>query len=180
MRVWYTVPITTINRTVAIAHSVNFLDLIHMKIKSPNTENRTVPIRKANIDLRSREYLTPNEIDLLLKTARGNRSGHRDATMILIAYRHGLRSSELCALRWDQFDMKQGTLHVNRLKNGLESVHPLTGTELRALRKLEREEPTNRFLFVSERGSPMSAEGFRKMVRRVSGSSAPTSYLEMM
>lgn len=138
-----------------------------MKTTSPNTENRTVPIRKANKDLRSREYLTPNEIALLLKTARGNRSGHRDATMILIAYRHGLRSSELCGLRWEQFDTKQGMLHVNRLKNGLESVHPLTATELRALRKLEREEPKNRFLFISERGSPMTAEAFRKMVRRV-------------
>ena len=133
---------------------------------APNTENRTVPIRKPNKELRSREYLTPNEIELLMKTARGNRRGHRDATMILLAYRHGLRVSELCGLRWDQLDMKQGTLHVNRLKNGIPSVHPLGGTELRALRKLEREEPENRFLFISERGAPMTAEGFRKMVRR--------------
>lgn len=55
---------------------------------------------------------------------------------------------------------------MNRLKNGLESVHPLSGAELRALRQLEREEPTNRFLFISERGAPMTTEGFRKMVRR--------------
>ena len=70
--------------------------------------------------------------------------------------------------------MKQGTLHVNRLKNGIPSVHPLGGSELRALRKLEREEPQNRFLFVSERGAPMTAEGFRKMVRRAGeGASFP-------
>lgn len=86
--------------------------------------------------------------------------------MILIAFRHGLRASEVCGLRWDQFDLKQGTLHVNRLKNGLPSVHPLGGQELRALRKLERAEPVGRYLFFSERRAPMTAEGLRKMIRR--------------
>ena len=137
-----------------------------MNQKAPGTENRTVPIRKANKDLRSREYLTPNEMRRLMDAARKNRRGQRDATMILLAYRHGLRASETCALRWDQFDMRQGTLHVNRLKNGIPSVHPLGESELRALRKLKREEPESRFLFLSERGAPMTAEGFRKMVRR--------------
>lgn len=135
--------------------------------KRPNTENRTVPIRKANRELRSREYLTPSEIGKLIDAARKNRRGHRDATMILVAFRHRLRASEVCELKWEQFDMKQGTVHVNRLKNGIPSVHPIGGTELRALRKLEREEPAGRFLFLSERGAQMTAEGFRKMVRRV-------------
>lgn len=137
-----------------------------MPTKPPNTKNRTVAIRKANKELRSREYLTPDEINRLMKAARTNRQGHRDATMILLAYRHGLRASEVCALRWDQFDLEQGTVHVNRLKNGLESVHPLTGGELRALRKLKREEPLSRFLFLSERKAPMTADGFLKLVRR--------------
>ena len=135
--------------------------------KAPNTVNRTVPLRKPNRDLRSREYLTPDEIDRLMKAARGNRHGHRDATMILIAYRHGLRAAEVCGLRWDQFDLKRGTLHVNRIKNGLESVHPLGGEELRALRKLQREQPESRFLFLSERGAPLTAVAFLKMVGRV-------------
>ena len=86
--------------------------------------------------------------------------------MILLAFRHGLRASELCSLKWDQFDMKQGTIHVNRLKNGIASVHPLGGVELRALRKLQREEPESRFLFLSERGAPMTTGGFRKLVQR--------------
>jgi len=73
--------------------------------------------------------------------ARG-RYGHRDATLILLAYRHGLRVSELVALRWDQVDLKEGRLQVNRIKRGTASVHPLRGPELRALRKLEREGPT--------------------------------------
>jgi type 1 fimbriae regulatory protein FimB/type 1 fimbriae regulatory protein FimE len=110
-----------------------------------------------------------------MDAARKNRRGHRDATMILLAYRHGLRASELCGLQWQQLDLGQGTVHVNRLKNGISSVHPLGGTELRALRKLQREEPESRFLFLSERGAPMTAEGFRKLVSRA-GEAAKLSF----
>jgi integrase len=101
-----------------------------------------------------------------MASARKNRNGHRDATMILVTYRHGLRASEACRLHWDQFDLKRGTLHVNRIKNGIESVHPIGGEELRALRKLHREDPESRYVFVSERGAPLSTEGFLKMVKR--------------
>jgi integrase len=85
------------------------------------------------------------------------RHGHRDATMILVTYRHGLRATEVCQLRWDQYDLKRGSLHVNRIKNGIESVHPVGGEELRALRKRLREAPDSRYVFVSERGPPLSA-----------------------
>ena len=112
-----------------------------MKKQARNTENRTVPIRKPNKELRSREYLSGDEVKRLVKVARDNRHGHRDATMILVTYRHALRATEVCALKWDQFDLKKATLHVNRIKNGLESVHPLGGEELRALRRLLREQP---------------------------------------
>ncbi len=101
------------------------------------------PLRRPkNADVRTREYLTPEEVDDLIAAAKSaGRHGHRDAAMILIAFRHGLRVSELVALRWDQVDLKRSTLHVNRLKNGVDSVHPLRGPELRALRKLKREYP---------------------------------------
>lgn len=95
-----------------------------------------------------------------------SRYGHRDATMIMLAYRHGLRVSELVSLRWDQIDLKQGLVHVSRLKQGTASVHPLRGPELRALRRLERELPNSPYVFVSERGGPVSAVGFRKMLSR--------------
>lgn len=131
-----------------------------------NTENRTVAIRKPNRDLRTREYLTPGEVRKLIAAARKNRYGHRDATMILVTYRHGLRATEVCQLRWDQYDLKRGSLHVNRIKNGIESVHPVGGNELRALRKLLRELPDSRYVFVSERGAPLSHEGLLKMVKR--------------
>src|SRR5262249_292790 len=98
------------------------------------------PRRVANRDRRSREHLTPAEVDALIAAAgRLGRHGHRDATLILLAYRHGFRVSELVALQWDQMDLRQGLLHVARLKNGVPSTHPLRGPELRALRRLQRD-----------------------------------------
>jgi site-specific recombinase XerD len=136
--------------------------------RRPITVNGTVPPRLAPYSKRrQREYLTVKEVDLLMDTARQRgRYGHRDATMILIAYRHGLRVSELCALRWDQIDFQRGLLHVRRLKNGTPSVHPMGGTEIRALRRLLREQPESRYVFATERRAPMSPAGFRKSLAR--------------
>src|SRR5206468_12855905 len=134
---------------------------------SPSTEKRTVvtPLRRKNAELRTREYLTDAEIAKLMDAARGNRYGHRDAGMILVAYRHGLRVSELVDLRWDQIDFEQATLHVRRVKSGTPSTHPIAGDELRALRRLQRvQEPRSPFVFTSERGSPFSTAGFARMV----------------
>jgi len=137
------------------------------RIKAPTTEKRTVPGRLPNTDYRTREYLTEREVERLMKAAADNRHGHRDATMILLAFRHGLRASELCSLRWEQVDLTHGRLHVHRLKNGMPSVHPLTGTELRALRRLQREQEPGRYVFMSERGAPMTAVAFRRMLTRL-------------
>jgi integrase len=71
---------------------------------------------------------------------KSSRYGHRDATMILIGYRHGLRASELCDLQWSQVELATGRLHVRRAKNGSPSVHPMQGAEIRALRRLQREQ----------------------------------------
>ena len=95
------------------------------------------------VDRRSREYLTEREVERLIEAAKQNRSGHRDATAILIAYRHGLRASEIVALRWDDIDLATGRLHVRRAKAGDASVHPISARESRALRKLLREAPTS-------------------------------------
>ena len=102
--------------------------------RDPSTiVNRTVtPRRPRNADLREREYLTPKEVDRLQDAARKySRYGHRDATAILIAYRHGLRASELCGLTWNMIELDSGRIHVRRAKNGVDN--PLTGKEIRAL-----------------------------------------------
>jgi integrase len=123
-------------------------------------------LRRANNQLCSREHLTETEVGMLIQAAKKNRCGHRDATMILVAYRHGLRASEICDLRWEQFDFTSATLHVRRVKNGKPSTHPLRGDELRALRKLERDAETLPFAFVSERGAPFTTDSFNWMVKR--------------
>jgi integrase len=87
-------------------------------------------------------------------------------------YRHGLRVSEAIALRWEQADLKAGLLHVNRLKNGFPSTHPLRGPELRALRQLRRDWPDSPYLFASERGGPMTASNVRKLVTRAGQTAA--------
>ena len=128
-----------------------------LRLVSPTTEIRTVsmPRRKPNAELRTREYLTTGEIEKLIKAASQNRHGHRDATMILTAYRHGLRVSEICDLRWDQVDFLHARMAVRRVKKGTPSTHPIEGDELRALRRLQREQnPPSPFVFTSERGAP--------------------------
>jgi integrase len=111
--------------------------------------------------------LSEAEVERLMKAATGNRHGHRDATMILAACRHGLRVSELVDLRWDQVDFRTATLHVRRAKQGTPSTHPIIGDELRALRRLQREqEPKSHFVFTSERGAPFSTAGFARMIER--------------
>jgi site-specific recombinase XerD len=139
-----------------------------LKIVTPTAVNRTVtPTRRPNSELRTREHLTQDEVERLMKAVGDNRHGHRDATMILIAYRHGLRASELTDLRWDQVDFAKATLHVRRVKSGTPSTHPLHGEEMRALRRLQREqEPSSPFMFMSERGSPFTTAGFARMLER--------------
>jgi integrase len=109
---------------------------------------------------RTREYLTASEVEALMAAARkSSRWGHRDATMILIAYRHGLRASEVCDLRWDQVDFDGAVLHVRRVKNGTPSTHPLQGDELRALRRLHLRAPAH--TPIAGGGPQIQSAGFR-------------------
>jgi integrase len=117
---------------------------------------------------RTRKYLTLGEVERLMAAAReSGRYGHRDATMILLAFRHGLRAFELCDLQWHQVELAAGRLHVRRVKSGTPSVHPLQGDELRALRRLQREQPSSSHVFSTERGGPMTSKGFNTLMRRI-------------
>jgi integrase len=140
-----------------------------LKIVAPTTVNVTVgskiAARQPNATYRTREHLAPTEVAKLIEAAKGNRYGHRDATMVLVAYRHGLRVSELVDLRWE-VDFAAATLHVRRVKSGTPSTHPLRGDELRALRRLQREQSPSLFVFTSERGAPFSPAGFARLVER--------------
>src|SRR5262249_17379104 len=130
----------------------------------PTTVNRTLPRRLPNSAYRVREYLTEKQLDRLIEAARKRgRNVSRDAAAILLADRHGLRAQELCGLRWWEIDLGNGRLHVNRVKGGQESVHPLHGPELRALRPLQQGSP---YVFVTEAGTPVTPAWFLRMIQR--------------
>lgn len=124
--------------------------------------------RPKNSELRNREYLRPDEVEKLIVAAKSvGRNGARDALLLLMAYRHGLRVSELVALRWSDVDFDTAHLHVRRLKQGNPSVQPIQGDELRGLRALKREaKDKSPWIFMSERKSPLSDHAVRKIVTR--------------
>ena len=130
------------NSPVGSKREQNIVKKPHGRPAAPTTVNSSV---------RTREYLTTAEIERLMAAARkSSRYGHRDATMILIGYRHGLRASELCDLQWSQVELTTGRLHVRRAKKGSPSVDPMQGDEIRALRRLRREQGLS-----SQRDGPM-------------------------
>src|SRR5215469_3716847 len=135
----------------------------HLKLVARMGENRAVPTRRPNSDFRKREHLTPNEVAKLIEAAKSNRNSLRDSTMIQVAYRHGLRASEICDLEWSAIDFTRAEMHVNRRKGGKPSTHPIRGDELRELRKLGKE-ATGSFVFMSERGGPFTTDSFNWLV----------------
>ncbi len=144
----------------------------HLHLVEPCNENRQVESkalrRPANADLRTREYLTPTEIEKLIKAAKHGRWGHRDATMILVAYRHGLRAKEISELEWSQVEFgRSACLHVRRAKNGKPSVHPIRGDELRMLTALRRDYPDTAYVFCTERSGPFTADAVNRLVKNI-------------
>jgi integrase len=114
-----------------------------------------------------RDYLRPDEVDAMVQAARkSGRHRVRDAAIILMMFRHGLRTAELVALRWHQVDLKAGYLDVHRMKRGHDANHPLRGPQLRLLRELQRLYPDSPYVFVSERKAPLSPRSIREIVAR--------------
>ena len=139
-----------------------------IQLRASQSEKPTVKGgRSKNADYRSREYLTEKEIDKLLAAAGESRNPGRDRLLILMAFRHALRVSELVDLRWQQISLDTATVHITRAKNGTPSVHGLQGDELRLLRALRREHPHADFVFLSERKAPLSVDGAQKLIERL-------------
>ncbi len=147
-------------------------DIESRQVREPGREaakKRRIPDRLKNAEYRSREYLSPAETEQLISAAGTlGRHGDRDAAMLMMAYRHGLRVTELVSLRWTQIDLKRGALHVNRLKNGIASTHPLRGPELGALRTLAKD----------EEGSPYVFTGSRPWLSRPSAYASPRLWVQ--
>lgn len=114
------------------------------------------------------DYLTAAELDLLLKAAKKTRWSDRDWLAIRMAYRHGLRASELTAIEWTQIDLQGGRIRVNRRKGGRGTEHDLDGDVMRKLRRIKAAQATGtRFVFSSERGGPWAPVSFSRMVERL-------------
>lgn len=125
-------------------------NVVHL-LNCGKLENKAPVSRPKNKEVRSREYLTLEEAKQLRDAAKTvGRHGQRDYLLTLMMYRHALRVSEACELRWDQVDFGQAKLHVVRKKNGNPSVHDIQGDELRLLRYLKRVSKSA-FVFTSER-----------------------------
>lgn len=136
--------------------------------QAPTTDIGKVSPPRRRPDTRPRKHLTPSEVAALLKAARkSGRYGLRDETAVLLAYRHGLRATELCSLQWSQIDLRGATITVCRAKGGFRTEHPLRSVELRLLGRLRREHPEAPYVLMSERGSPWSTSNWRKVLTRL-------------
>jgi type 1 fimbriae regulatory protein FimB/type 1 fimbriae regulatory protein FimE len=137
-------------------------------VEPSNISRQVAPGRATNAELRTREYLTPAEVERLIKAAKEGRWGLRDATMILVAYRHGLRAKEACELEWSQVEFgRNAALHVRRAKAGRDSVHPIKGEELRQLTALRKAYPNSGYVFTTERGTPFTPDGINRHVKGI-------------
>ena len=142
--------------------------IAQLHIVPPRNVNRRVAGRLPNATVRPREYLTPAEVEKLIKAAKDGRWGHRDATMILTAYRHGLRAKEIAELEWSQIEFgRSAALHVRRAKGGRPSVHPIRGDELRALTALRRDYSDTAYVFTTERGTPFTPDAINRLVKTI-------------
>jgi integrase len=147
----------------------------HLRLVEPiakSGEIRTVLRRPKNKEIREREYLTVGEVEKLIAAARKyGRNGLRDSLMIRMAFRHGFRVSELCGLAWGQVDLATQRITVHRVKRGTTSTQPLSREEMRELRAVRKTQgPDSRFIFMSERGTPVSPAGFQKTLTRIAES----------
>lgn len=131
------------------------------------TVNGKVP-PKRRPDTRPRKHLTPSEVAALLKAAgKSGRYRLRDELAVLLAYRHGLRATELVGLQWSAIDLRGATITIERAKGGFKTEHPLRAVELRLLGRLRREHPEAAYVLMSERGAPWSTSNWRKVLQRL-------------
>jgi integrase len=144
-----------------------------LRIVPPSTVNRSVasvsaPGRAANSEYRDREHLTPEEVHRLIETAKRGRHGLRDAALILMVFRHGLRAQEVCDLKWSEVQFgRNPTVFIRRVKGSDSGAHPLRGDEQRMLRELHRQYPDSAYVFTTEREGPFTTDAINRLIKRI-------------
>jgi site-specific recombinase XerD len=140
------------------------------KARSKRNVTSSLKGREKNTAYRVHEHLTEAQMAKLLTALKRNRHGHRDWLIGLLIYRHGLRVSEACDLRWDDLDLPKRTIIVRRLKGSSDSTHYLERDEVNGLKLLQRQQETDgircAYVFVNERGQPFGRMGIGRMVER--------------
>src|SRR6478609_483022 len=141
-----------------------------VQLRKGETDRNATSGRLPNNVYRIREHLTEAETDKLLAALTRNRHGHRDWLIGLVIYRHGLRGSEACDLRWDDIDLPKRTIIVRRLKASTDSVHYLERDEVNSLKLLHRQQQADgtngAYVFINERGQPFGRMGIGRMIER--------------
>jgi type 1 fimbriae regulatory protein FimB/type 1 fimbriae regulatory protein FimE len=115
-----------------------------------------------------RDHLTPNEVRRLIDAVKkkGGWYAYRNATLILLLYRHGLRRTEAAHLRWSDVDLAGGTIYIRRVKGSRSGRHPLSGDEMRALKKLKKDYAPSPFVFTGNRQTPLSERTISHIVHQ--------------
>jgi type 1 fimbriae regulatory protein FimB/type 1 fimbriae regulatory protein FimE len=122
--------------------------------------------------------LSSRQMERLIKAAQQiGHHGLRNATFMLMAYRHGLRVDELINLKWSHIDLSAGTLQVSRLKNGRQTVHPLTQQEVLYLASIKQLYPDAEYVFITGARTPLNASVIHKMVKRAGAEAGLSSTL---
>lgn len=137
--------------------------------KRMRSTNNPPPILTPYANRRSREHLTPGEVKPLIDAADQGRYALRNALLIRMMYRHALRVSEVVALKWEQLNLPEKVFHVLRLKGGVGTTHPLCDPEIELLKQLwELRSPDalSPYVFLSNRGRPLTPSAVRKIVAR--------------
>ena len=129
-----------------------------------------MPIRRSNKYYRSREYLTVKEVGKLLEAAKVyGRYPVRNYALVLFVFRHGLRASEACELKWDAISFDEQEVYIQRKKNSDDGVHPLARDEIEALQALRDLKIKSPYVFASERSDRLQVDGFRRLLTRLTG-----------
>jgi integrase len=151
-------------------------EIVNRKVQPTSAETRAMPCRPTNKSLRAREFLEPGEVDALRRRARLTRNPDRDEALVLLSFRHGLRACEAVNWRWEQIKLREQLVYVPRAKEGIPSTHPMERDEVQLLRRLYKDnrnkarqdgalENASPFVFLSERGGPMTEGNFLKLVK---------------
>lgn len=155
---------TTLQESNYVQMEIKPKRIMNPKFRKPKQKDRRGP-----------KFLTEGQVEELIQVAyKASLPSHRkrNALMLMMLFRHGLRRTEAIQLRWDQINMKDAQLHVYRLKNGKMSIHPIKERELRMINEHRKTAPSNIYVFTDSAGVPLGREGIRRMIYMVGSKSS--------